>query len=185
MLIKPVTPNNPSRSGILIPIPQYPLYTATLAQFSGAPLPYYLDESKGWSTSPAEIKAALAEAKKKDIIPKALVIINPGNPTGALLDEKTQEELVKLCEENNLVLLADEVYQRNLHRAKEAPFTSFKKIVRRMDSPIGLVSYHSISKGVTGECGRRGGYFECTNFPDDIIALVYKMVEIDKQYRIA
>ena len=160
MLIKPVTPNNPSPSGILIPIPQYPLYTATLAQFAGTPLPYYLDESKNWSTSPAEVKAALAEAKKKGVTPKALVIINPGNPTGALLDEKTQEELVQLCEEHNLVLLADEVYQCNLHRAKEAPFTSFKKIVRRMNSPVALVSYHSTSKGVTGECGRRGGYFE-------------------------
>ena len=177
MFIKPVTPNNPSPSGILIPIPQYPLYTATLAQFSGTPLPYYLDESKGWSTSPAEVKAALAEAKKKGVTAKALVIINPGNPTGALLDEKTQEELVKLCEEYNLVLLADEVYQSNLHRGKEAPFTSFKKVVRRMNSPVGLVSYHSISKGVTGECGRRGGYFELTNFPDEITALIYKMVE--------
>ena len=176
MLIKPVTANNPTPSGILIPIPQYPLYTATLAQFSGTPLPYYLDESKGWSTSPAEVEAALAQAKKNGVTPKALVIINPGNPTGALLDEKTQEELVRLCEEHNLVLLADEVYQRNLHRAKEAPFTSFKKVVRKMNSPIALVSYHSISKGVTGECGRRGGYFECTNFPDEIVALIYKMV---------
>lgn len=181
MLIKPVTPNNPNPSGILIPIPQYPLYTATLAQFSGTPLPYYLDESKGWSTSPAEVRAALAEAKKKGVTAKALVIINPGNPTGALLDEKTQEELVKLCEEHNLVLLADEVYQCNLHRAKEAPFTSFKKIVRRLNSPIALVSYHSTSKGVTGECGRRGGYFECTNFPDEILALIYKMV-MDEYY---
>ena len=184
MLIKPVTPNNPNPSGILIPIPQYPLYTATLAQFSGTPLPYYLDESKDWSTSPAEVRAALAEAKKKGVIPKALVIINPGNPTGALLDEKTQEELVKLCEEHNLVLLADEVYQSNLHRAKEAPFVSFKKVVRKINSPVALISYHSISKGVTGECGRRGGYFECTNFPDEIVALIYKMVEMDERYRI-
>ena len=180
MLIKPVTPNNPSPSGVLIPIPQYPLYTATLAQFSGTAVPYYLDESKDWSTSPTEVKAALAEAKRKGINPKALVVINPGNPTGALLDEETQEGLVKLCEEHNLVLLADEVYQTNLHRPQEAPFTSFKKTVRKMNSPVGLVSYHSISKGVTGECGRRGGYFECTNFPDEILALIYKMVGMDE-----
>ena len=174
-----MTQNNPSPSGVLIPIPQYPLYTATLAQFSGTPLPYYLDESKGWSTSPAEVESALVEAKKKGVTPKALVVINPGNPTGALLDEKTQEGLVKLCEEHNLVILADEVYQSNLHRPHEAPFTSFKKVVRKMNSPVGLISYHSISKGVTGECGRRGGYFELTNFPEEIIALVYKMVEMD------
>lgn len=175
MLIKPVTANNPSPSGVLIPIPQYPLYTATLAQFSGSAVPYLLDESSGWSTSPQEIEAAVAKAKKDGVTPKALVIINPGNPTGALLDEKTQEALVKICEEHNLVLLADEVYQNNLHRPKEAPFTSFKKVVRKLDSPIALISYHSISKGVSGECGRRGGYFECTNVPEEIIALIYKM----------
>lgn len=179
MLIKPVTPNNPDPCGILIPLPQYPLYTASLAQFSGTPLFYDLDESNGWSTSPAGVRAALARAKEKGVIPKALAVLNPGNPTGGLLREETQEELVKLCEEHNLVLLADEVYQSNLHRRKEAPFTSFKKIVRRMESPIALVSYHSISKGVTAECGRRGGYFECTNFPEEILALIYKMVGVD------
>jgi alanine transaminase len=40
------------------------------------------------------------------------------------------------------------------------------------------VSFHSISKGVSGECGRRGGYFECTNFPEEVIALLYKMVSV-------
>jgi alanine transaminase len=176
MLIKPVTPNNPSPSGILIPIPQYPLYTATLAQFSGTPIPYYLDEASGWSTSLQGIEEAIEKAKKDRITPKALVIINPGNPTGALLNEKSQEALVKICEKHSLVLMADEVYQTNLHRPIEAPFTSFKKVVRNLNSPISLISYHSISKGISGECGRRGGYFECTNVPDDVRALIYKMV---------
>lgn len=178
MLIKPVTQNNPHPSGILIPIPQYPLYTATIAQYSGTPIPYLLDEASGWSTSPEEISAALAKATEAGIVPKALVIINPGNPTGALLNEATQEALVRICEQNQLVLIADEVYQVNLHRPLDAPFTSFKKVVRRLGSPVSLISYHSISKGVTGECGRRGGYFECTNIPEDIIALIYKMVSV-------
>lgn len=178
MLIKPVTPNNPDPSGILIPLPQYPLYSATLAAYSGTVLPYYTDESKGWSTSPDEVRAALAHAKERGVIPKALVVINPGNPTGALLDEETQEELVKVCEEHRLVLMADEVYQFNLHRREEGTFTSFKKIVRRMNSQIPVVSYHSVSKGVLGECGKRGGYFELTNFSEELIALVYKMISI-------
>ncbi|KAG2366404.1 pyridoxal phosphate-dependent transferase [Suillus spraguei] len=102
-----------------------------------------------------QIWAALKKAKEDGIDPKALVIINPGNPTGAL-------EVAKLCAEHKLVLLADEVYQSNLHRAAEFPFTSFR----------------SISKGVTGECGRRGGYFECHNIPDDVRAMMYKMVSV-------
>lgn len=172
MLITPPT------SGILIPIPQYPLYTATLAQFKGVPLPYNLDESDGWATSIESIAAAISKSRKDGITPKALVIINPGNPTGALLDEPIMEKLVQLCEKESLVLLADEVYQVNLHHPQTSKFTSFKKIVRKLNSPIPLVSFHSISKGVSGECGRRGGYFELTNFSPEVIALIYKMVSI-------
>ncbi|CAK5265996.1 unnamed protein product [Mycena citricolor] len=165
-------------SGILIPIPQYPLYTAALAQHHGRPIPYLLDESSDWSTSVESIETALAEARSQGTTPKALVIINPGNPTGALLTADTMKALVKLCEEHSLVLLADEVYQNNLHRAAEYPFTSFKKIVRELQSPVPLVSFHSISKGVSGECGRRGGYFELTNIAPEVHALVYKLVSV-------
>lgn len=168
----------PPNTGILIPIPQYPLYTATLAQFNGVPLPYHLSEPNGWQTSLEEIKAALVQAEKDGIHAKALVIINPGNPTGALLDENTMKEVVQLCEDHSLVLLADEVYQANLHSPSTHPFTSFKKIVRDAQSPIPLISFHSTSKGVTGECGRRGGYFECTNISEEVLALLYKMVSV-------
>jgi len=169
---------NSPEAGILIPIPQYPLYTACLAQHSGIAIPYLLDESSEWSTSVESIEEAIQKAKKEGVVPRGLVIINPGNPTGALLDEAKQEKLVKLCEEHSLVLLADEVYQDNLHRRKTHPFTSFKKVVSRLQSPIPLISFHSISKGVTGECGRRGGYFECSNISDDVIAFMYKVVSV-------
>lgn len=171
--------SEPGKSGILIPIPQYPLYTATLAQFSGVPIPYYLDETREWGTSVSEIRSLLEKTRQEGKTqPKALVIINPGNPTGALLDRKTQEEIVDLCEQYNLVLLADEVYQTNLHRRETHPFTSFKKVVVESGKDVALVSFHSISKGVFGECGRRGGYFECTNISDDVIAMMYKMVSV-------
>lgn len=168
----------PNKSGVLIPIPQYPLYTATLAQYSGIPLPYHLSEVDGWSTSLDEIKVAVEKAEKDGVDARALVIINPGNPTGALLDWHTMEAIVKLCEEHGLVLLADEVYQSNLHSPDTHPFHSFKQVVRRLHSKVPLFSFHSISKGVTGECGRRGGYFECTNISDDVRALIYKMVSV-------
>lgn len=168
----------PPHSGILIPIPQYPLYTATLAQYNGTPVPYHLDEASDWSTSIESIEAALDKAHRDGVVTKALVIINPGNPTGAVLDEKIQADLVRLCEKHSLVLLADEVYQENIHRRDTHHFTSFKKVVSELQSPIPLFSFHSISKGVSGECGRRGGYFEATNIPDDVRALIYKMVSV-------
>ncbi|KAH9167066.1 alanine aminotransferase [Lactarius sanguifluus] len=169
--------SNP-RSGILIPIPQYPLYTATLASNSGVGIPYHLDEDAEWATSAPDIEAAIEGAVREGITPKALVVINPGNPTGALLDEATMQNVVRLCERHGLVLLADEVYQTNLHSRSTHPFTSFKKVVRALGSSLPLVSFHSISKGVMGECGRRGGYFECTNISDDIVALIYKLVSV-------
>ncbi|KAJ7165345.1 transaminase [Mycena filopes] len=165
-------------SGILIPIPQYPLYTAALAQHHGTPIPYLLDESAGWGTSVPAIAESLAKAKAEGVQPKALVIINPGNPTGALLDAETMRALVQLCEAESLVLLADEVYQNNLHEREQHPFTSFKKVVRELQSPVPLVSFHSISKGVSGECGRRGGYFELVNVSAEVRALVYKLVSV-------
>lgn len=64
-----------------------------------------------------------------------------------------------------MVLLADEVYQTNTYMTESLPFHSFKKVLRSMGSPydsLELFSFHSISKGMIGECGRRGGYFECT-----------------------
>ena len=165
-------------SGVLIPIPQYPLYTATLAQQRGVAIPYYLDETNGWSTDPVDVEQAVISAKAKGTDPKALVIINPGNPTGAILAYDTQRELVNICAKHDLVLLADEVYQINLHDRDNYPFTSFKKVLMDMQSKVPLISFHSISKGVTGECGRRGGYFECTNVPESVVALMYKMVSI-------
>ncbi|KAF8524670.1 1-aminocyclopropane-1-carboxylate synthase 2 [Hysterangium stoloniferum] len=163
------------KDGILIPIPQYPLYTATLAQYSGAPIPYFLDESSGWSTDPDSVEQAVEKAIAEGTKPKGLVVINPGNPTGSLLTEATLARLVQIAEKHSLVLLADEVYQDNLHHRAEQPFISFKKMVCSLNSLVPLVSFHSISKGVTGECGRRGGYFETTNISPEINALIYKM----------
>ena len=167
------------KAGILIPIPQYPLYTACLAQHNGTPTPYYLQESpKGWETTTIEVERAVKAALQEGVDPKALAVINPGNPVGSVLTEKTMKELVAVCEKYSLTLLADEVYQNNLHDADNYPFTSFKKVVRDVRSSIPLFSFHSISKGVFGECGRRGGYFECANVGSDIVALLYKMVNL-------
>ncbi|KAF7359621.1 Alanine aminotransferase [Mycena venus] len=150
-------------SGILIPIPQYPLYTATLAQHHGRGIPYLLDESSGWSTDPASISAALAKIKEDGTTPKALVVINPGEPHGRAADGRDDGGAREAS---------------NLHERERHPFTSFKKIVRDLNSPVPLVSFHSISKGVSGECGRRGGYFELTNVSEEVRALIYKLVSV-------
>lgn len=73
--------------------------------------------------------------------------------------------------------MADEVYQTNVYR-DDRQFVSFKKVVCDMKSPVELVSFHSISKGIIGECGRRGGYFELYNFDDQVVDQLYKLSSI-------
>lgn len=82
-------------TGVLIPIPQYPLYTATLALNNSQALPYYLDENSGWSTNPEEIETVVKEAIQNEIKPTVLVVINPGNPTGAVLSPESIAQILK------------------------------------------------------------------------------------------
>ncbi|ORX38241.1 transaminase [Kockovaella imperatae] len=168
--------------GCMIPIPQYPLYTATLAYVSAKPLPYYLSEADNWSLNHDTLVQTIEKAKKDNTPVKALVIINPGNPTGACLPEDAMKQVVQLCYDHGIVLMADEVYQYNIFDPENKPFISFKKVLRSMPKEVAetveLISFHSISKGVSGECGRRGGYFECTNLSDEVMEQVYKMASV-------
>ena len=97
--------------GVLLPIPQYPLYSASVSLFNGTQVPYYLNEENGWSFEINRAKDACIEAKEHGIDPRALVVINPGNPTGQCLTSKEIENAIQLAKEQNLVILADEVYQ--------------------------------------------------------------------------
>lgn len=165
--------------GVMIPIPQYPLYTACLALYNGKPVPYYLTEETGWGIKEAELEASLAKAKADGIKVKALVIINPGNPTGQVLSLEDQQMVCKFCEKYKIVLMADEVYQRNIY-AKGAKWTSFKKVMSDMKlKDFCLASFHSVSKGLIGECGRRGGYCEFVNWPHEILEQFYKLASIN------
>ena len=169
-------------SGVLVPMPQYPLYTATLAVLNARCVPYYLDESKAWGTDIGEISSALDKARADGTDVRAIVVINPGNPTGASLSEADVRGVVELAAAERLVVVADEVYQTNVFTGK---FHSFKKVLRDMQkaSPgtyddVELASLHSISKGMVGECGHRGGYFELVGFDPAVAAQVYKFVSI-------
>lgn len=147
--------------GIMVPIPQYPLYSASIALYGGQLVPYYLDEENGWALDMAEMRRSLEAAKQKGICVRALVFINPGNPTGQCLTEQNLRDLITFCYESKLVLMADEVYQENIYNSR-LPFISARKVLGRMPEPIksGLevASFHTVSKGAYGECGMRGGY---------------------------
>lgn len=169
------------KDGILCPIPQYPLYSASIVLHGGTLVPYYLDEATGWGLEISELQKQLEDAKSKGITVRALVVINPGNPTGQVLSEDNQRDIVEFCKKEGLVLLADEVYQENVY-VPDKKFHSFKKISRSMgygEEDISVVSFQSVSKGYYGECGKRGGYMEVTGFGADVREQIYKVASVN------
>ncbi|KAJ4764641.1 Alanine aminotransferase 2 [Rhynchospora pubera] len=169
------------KDGILCPIPQYPLYSASITLHGGTLVPYYLDEATGWGLEISELKKQLEDTRSKGLSVRALVVINPGNPTGQVLTEDNQRQIVEFCKKEGLVLLADEVYQENIY-VGDKKFNSFKKIVRSIgygEEDFLLVSYHSISKGYYGECGKRGGYMEVIGFSSSIREQIYKIASVN------
>ena len=78
----------------MIPIPQYPLYTASISLLGGRAVPYYLNESQDWGTSIQDLEAALQKSRKEGTEVRALCVINPGNPTGQCLTRDNMEQVI-------------------------------------------------------------------------------------------
>lgn len=163
--------------GIMIPIPQYPLYSATLAEYGMYQINYYLDEDNEWALNISELKRAV-DVARDHCEPRGLVVINPGNPTGSVLTRENIEKIVKFAYEEHLFLMADEVYQHNIY-AEGMEFHSFKKVITEMGPPYSnmeLASFMSASKGFMGECGLRGGYFELVNVDPEVKKMLLKSI---------
>ncbi|PZC70982.1 hypothetical protein B5X24_HaOG214500 [Helicoverpa armigera] len=142
---------------------------------SGCQVGYYLDEDKNWALNVSELERAFKEGSECYAV-RAMVVINPGNPTGQVLTRKNMEKVIKFAHKKNLILFADEVYQDNIYD-KNSSFHSFKKVITEMGSPykdMELASFMSISKGYMGECGLRGGWMELVNLDPDVKANLFK-----------
>lgn len=168
---------NNQKAGIMIPIPQYPLYSATISEFNLHGIGYYLNEEKNWSLEMDELERSYKEGSTH-CNPRGIVIINPGNPTGQVLTEENIQNIIKFACEKKLLIFADEVYQHNVY-APGSKFHSFKKVMHQMGPPycsMELASFMSSSKGYMGECGLRGGYAEVVNFDPDVKAMLLKSI---------
>lgn len=125
----------------------------------------------------SELQRAVDEAKEVSA-PRAIVVINPGNPTGQVLSRKNIEEIIQFAYKERLFILADEVYQDNIY-APGSKFYSFKKVLTEMGPPYSemeLASFMSCSKGYMGECGLRGAYFEIINICPQVKAQLLKAI---------
>lgn len=165
------------RPGVLVPIPQYPLYSATIAEFDMEQVGYYLDEGNNWGLDINELQRSIDDSKKV-CAPRAIVIINPGNPTGQVLTKQNIQDIIKFAYKEKLFIFADEVYQDNVYQAG-SQFHSFKKVLTEMGEPYNkmeLASFMSCSKGYMGECGIRGGYAELINMCPNVKAMLLKSI---------
>lgn len=91
---------------VLVPMPDYPLWTACVSLSGGKAVHYVCDESANWYPDLDDIRSKITSRTK------ALVIINPNNPTGALYPREILEEMVEIARQNNLIIMADEIYDR-------------------------------------------------------------------------
>ncbi|XP_032773427.1 alanine aminotransferase 1 [Rattus rattus] len=169
-----------ARTGVLIPIPQYPLYSAALAELDAVQVDYYLDEERAWALDIAELRRALCQARDR-CCPRVLCVINPGNPTGQVQTRECIEAVIRFAFKEGLFLMADEVYQDNVY-AEGSQFHSFKKVLMEMGPPYStqqeLASFHSVSKGYMGECGFRGGYVEVVNMDAEVQKQMGKLMSV-------
>ncbi len=130
---------------LLVPSPDYPLWTAATSLSGGTPVHYMCDEHNGWMPNLADIRARITPRTK------GLVVINPNNPTGALYSDELLHGLVAIAREFELVILADEVYDKVLYEGvKHTAMAS-------LSTDVLTLTFNSLSKAYRS-CGYRAGW---------------------------
>jgi alanine-synthesizing transaminase len=109
---------------VLIPAPDYPLWTASVSLSGGTPVHYLCDEQADWFPDIKDIRSKITSRTK------AIVVINPNNPTGAVYSKDLLQQIVSLAEQHNLVILADEIYDKILYdQAQHIPLSTLSQDV--------------------------------------------------------
>ena len=166
------------KDGVLIPVPVYPLYSALIDLQGATGLGYELASENGkWVVDLNDIQRKVEEARSKGISPRCLVAINPGNPTGQVLNYDNMRAIVDYCYDEGIIIIADEVYQDNIYE-EGAKFNSFRKVALEAKKDLEIISVHSLSKGYHGECGIRAGYIELTNVQAQVQEQLLKLLSI-------
>ncbi|WP_140627557.1 pyridoxal phosphate-dependent aminotransferase [Methylibium rhizosphaerae] len=130
---------------VLIPSPDYPLYTGVVALSGGRPVHYMCDEQSDWMPDIADIKSKITPNTK------AIVVINPNNPTGALYPESVLKELVEIARAHQLIVFADEIYDKTLYDGH-----THTSIASLADDVLCL-TFNGLSKNYRS-CGYRAGW---------------------------
>jgi alanine-synthesizing transaminase len=140
---------------VLVPSPGYPLYPAVLARFDAESRPYALDEGNRWQPDVESIRRAIDERTK------ALVVINPNNPTGSVTGPEVLRELIDIALEHNLVLFSDEIYDRLVF--EPGAFTA----TASLSTEAKIITLHGLSKVFVAP-GYRLGWASISGPPDEL-----------------
>lgn len=150
---------------VLIPVPTYPLYTAVLAKIGATAVFYRTDERRGWQPDVEHIRSLVSPATR------ALVVIDPNNPTGATYSSDARNALVNLAAQHNFPLLADEVYA---DLAFDGPVGAIAAL--NPDAPV--ITFSSLSKAYLAP-GWRAGWLAVAESDrlDDVLAGIKKLAD--------
>ena len=130
---------------LLVPSPDYPLWTAAVSLSGGKPVHYVCKEDDGWMPDLDDIRAKITPRTK------GLVVINPNNPTGALYSDELLKGLVQIARDHHLVLLADEVYDKVLYDGVK------HTAIASLSTDVLTITFNSLSKSYRA-CGYRAGW---------------------------
>jgi alanine-synthesizing transaminase len=130
---------------VLLPAPDYPLYTAAVALSGGNPVHYICDESSDWFPDLADIRAKITPRTK------AIVVINPNNPTGALYPAELLKGIVEIAREHQLIIMADEIYDKTLFDGH------IHTSIASLADDVLCLTFNGLSKNYRS-CGYRAGW---------------------------
>lgn len=152
-------------TNVLVPMPTYPLYTAVLAKLGGEPVYYRTDPAQGWTPDLEHLERVITPATR------ALVLIDPNNPTGAMYSAEVRLRLIAFAEKHGIPILADEVYGDLGYEGSVPPLGS-------LAPDAAVISLSSLSKGYVAP-GWRTGWVAVSNTPrlDDVVAAMRKLAD--------
>ncbi len=130
---------------LLLPMPDYPLWTASTSLSGGTPVHYLCDEANGWMPDLADIRAKVTPRTK------GIVVINPNNPTGVLYTDELLQGIVAIAREHGLVIMADEVYDKVLYDGVK------HTALACLSTDVLTLTFNSLSKSYRS-CGYRAGW---------------------------